>query len=278
MEVHAQSMKLLYNVNRVRPIIRPSRCITHSIRRRNIFTGLFFVSAKALKLQATTPAALAISGYIKDTGEQLHVYDLLQRKPQAVPSGIALSLIGDLSIASEEGFQSLEPLPPLSRDKLDDGSTIENESSEIAPKYEPSATLVPPELLPELMDDGLPEGDPDDAIQDTDHHIEDLADQKQCPDSDPSIPEDAMDDPDMFKNTINTYDAVDMKNCVNWNSDQDPEAKFFNREVQGWIKSDIEECIKGAKPRLYTYLDLQIKPIKGVVISEDYDPLPISCE
>lgn len=64
--------------------------------------------------------------------------------------------------------------------------------------------------------------------------LEDLTDQKQCPDFDPNLSEEAMDDLDMVKHTMSSYDTVDMKNCDNWSSDQDPEANYFTRHIHAW--------------------------------------------
>lgn len=73
----------------------------------------------------------------------------------------------------------------------------------------------------------------DEDAEDAWGDLEDLADQKQCPDFDPNIPADTIDDRDMVAHTMSDYDAVDMKNCDNWSSDQDREAARFTREVHG---------------------------------------------
>ena len=264
------------------------RYLAHFQLRCNMSTGLFLVSAKALKSQPTAPSALAISSYAEHNGQCLRAYDLLQCKAGENSPGIVLSVVRDLSTTCREGFQKLKPLPPLATDKLDDLSALECESIEVPPRYESSASddvPLPSELQPKAMPSGLPVADPEDKIQDFDEDaedawgdLEDLADQKQCPDFDPNIPKDATDDRGMVRHTMSSYDAVDMKNCENWSSDQDPEANCFTRDTHGWLKADVEECTRGAQPRLYQCLDISIKPIKNVIISEDYDPSPLSCE
>ena len=264
------------------------RYLAHFQLRRNMSTGLFLVSAKALNSQPTAPSALAISSYAGHNGQCLRVYDLLQYKAGEDPPGIVLSVVRDLSTTRREGFQKLEPLPPLATDKLDDVSALERESIKVPPRYEPSDpddVSLPSELQPKAMPSGLPEANPEDMIQDFDKDaedawgdLEDLADQKQCPDFDPNIPKDAIDDQDMVKHTMSSYDAVDMKNCDYWSSDQDLEANCFTRDIHGWLKADVEECTRGAQPRLYQRLNISIKPVKNVIISEDYDPSPLSCK
>ena len=189
-------------------------------------TGLIYISANALQSQPGDPAALAVSDYLNEAGEQLHMYECLQHGSQREPPGTALSVMRNSSITSKEAFQrKLNALPPLSRDKIDDISTLQNESSEMQSRYDlpvSDENHLPQELIAQAMDDGLPESDPNDAIQDTDHGLEVLVNLKQSPDFDPNIPADALDNQAMVKDTLETYDRVNMKNCDNWDPEQDP--------------------------------------------------------
>ena len=69
-----------------------------------------------------------------------------------------------------------------------------------------------------------------------------------------------------------------MKSCDNWSSDQDPEAARFTREIHGWLKADRRQCASGAQLKFYQRLDISLKLVKNVIISEDYDPSPLSCK
>ena len=248
-------------------------------------TGLLLVSAKALNSQPASPSASAILSYAEQHGQRLRVYNAWQYIAKEQPPGVALSIIEDTSGIASDRLQYLSPLPPLTKSELEDLSSLE-EGIEPPPRYEYSdidSEPLPPELQPIAMSDNLPEGDSDDAIQDVDHwdpDLEDLADQKLCPDFDPHWDDDGSTDEEMLKESMRDYDAVDMKNGVtNWSSGDDPEAKYYTQDVvHGWLRADVEDCAKGAQPKLYRRLEISIKPVSHVINSEDYDPSPLSCK
>ena len=246
-------------------------------------TGLFYVSAKALRSQPDAPSTLAISNFVKDNKQHLLVYDVMRAKSPREPPGIALSVLGALTEVKKESFQALKPLPPLLRNLLDNEPALEGGSGAREPKKAKELVddaPLPPELQPELIDDDLPEGDPEDAIQDSsDGGLEKLAALKQCPDFDPNIHEDIQSTPAFsHSRTLESYDLVDMKNCDQWEPEWDPEAGNFSHDVNhAWTRADVEDCTKEAAPRLYEQLDMQIKPIENVIISRDLETKPLSC-
>ena len=248
------------------------------LRSRNITTGLLLIPAKPLVEHPFAPSVLAISQLAMDCDSQLHTYSAIHKTKLDSKRGVAMALVHDVEKARQAISAHLTPLPTVigSLDEIPEPEVLDYE----LPEPDDDLIELPPHLQPQQMDDGIPYGDPEDAIQDTDWATPDvLADLKQCPDFDPNIdPSDVEDyDAESLKRSLDDYDAVDMKNCDNWTSRIDPEAPFFTRDDYGWLKADMDECSKGALPKLYEPLDVPNKTVREVIVSDDYEPSPLSC-
>ena len=195
--------------------------------------------------------------------------------------GVALALIDNIENLGKTIASQLTPLPVVTPDLTDDlpeAEVLEYEEPEPAEEDEVD---LPPELQPQPMDDGITWHDPEHAIHDDfEETPEILAALKECADYDPNIYPEMVKEcgASVLKQTLDEYDAVDMKNCGNWSRREDPEAPFFTRDDYAWLKADIQECSQGAVPKLYKRLDVPSNIIRDVIVSEDYTDLPLSCE
>lgn len=221
----------------------PSKC------HRTIKTGIFFVSAKPIALQPRDSAVEALSELTKAANLQFQTYEILENATQKRIPRLTLSIVYDITkfktltlpLASLPP-QAKDPDRPPSRSPLD----VEIDDDVEDPP-------LPPELQPVLQDDGFPptpEGE------------------------DPWKDWDEWDDDDESTD----YDALDLKNTPDFDPYQDHESKHYSIDVlDAWMKSDEEECSKGAQPRLYECLDIS-NETKAPIDSEDYGPEPIGCE
>ena len=195
---------------------------------------LLYVSTKPLDLYPNAPATIAIKKLM--ISRQLQLYDVIYSQTKTRPRGLALSLVD--SIKSIPQLDQLQVLPPQTEESIDAENKAEAYDAPLEEDQpDTDGPTLPPELRPVLQESGLPGpgGDMSTIITDTGDY---------------------------------DHDALDMKNLPDFDPDQDGEAEFYtNDAINAWIKTDQEECAKGAKPILFEKLNIVMKnmPSEGDV-------------
>ncbi|KAL8847611.1 MAG: hypothetical protein Q9221_007341 [Calogaya cf. arnoldii] len=195
-------------------------------------TGLLSVSTKPLDHYPSVPAAREINDIVKQQHRTLQFYDVMQRGKRSHPPGLALSLLTPFPTTGESIDRSAWLFPPLPPDTIIDAWHDElnlmklDLVEDIAVCNENDDYQLPLELQPVLQDDNLPNDERDGWI----------------------IYNDSGEDSD--------WDALDIKNLLDWDPDQDPEQDLFTDDVYAWVRRDEHETLRGTRPRFYTRLDI----------------------
>lgn len=203
-------------------------------------SGLLYVSARPFAVHAQSSVVSAIKHLVRGKQGKLRLYDVLQLESPAPLSGLALAFVNDLPTLKSKAASVLQALPQVLRDVITNDAAVRAnfaeaiKAREVAEKKELESSpgpFLPPELQPVLQESGLPQlpddHDPDTLIWDDDDQSD-------------------------------FGDDGDVKNTEDFDPDQDPEAEFYTEHVDAWMKADIEDCVRGAKPRLYSHLEVGV--------------------
>ncbi len=190
-----------------------------------------------MTVHVQSSAVSVIKHLVRGKQGKLRFYDVLQVESPAPLSGLALAFVNDLPTFKSKAASVLQALPQVPRDVITNDAAVRAnfaeaiKAREVAEQKElwnsPTRSL-PPELRPVLQESDLPQlpddYDPDTLIWDDDDHGDD----------------------------------GDFKNTDDFDPDQDPEAEFYTEHVDAWMKADIEDCVRGANPRIYSHLELGV--------------------
>lgn len=216
-------------------------------------SGLLYVSARPIAVHAQSSAVSAIKHLVSSKQGKLRLYDVWQLESPAPLSGLALAFVNDLPTFKSKAASALQALPQVPRCVITNDAAVRAnfaeaiKAREVAEKKERESLpdpIVPPELRPVLQESGLPQL-PDDYDLDT--LIWDDDDESDCGDS------------------------GDVKNTDDFDPDQDPEAEFYTEHVDAWMKADVEDCVRGAKPRFYSHLEVGV-PNDNASAADDPKP------
>ena len=218
--------------------------------------GLLYVSARSFALHAQSSAVSTIKHLVRGKQGKLRLYDVLQLDSPAPLSGLALAFVNDLPTFKSQVASVSKALPKVPRDVITNDAAVRANfaeairAREVVEKKElesSPAPCLPPESQPALQESGLPQlpdnHDPETLIWDDDDHGDD----------------------------------GDVKNTEDFDPDQDPEAEFYGECVDAWMKADIEDCIRGAKPRFYSQLEVGITNVNASAAGDPKSSIKSSC-
>ena len=219
-------------------------------------TGLFFIPSKPLEVHRKHPATLTTFNFVKGNGRELLLYETLQsHRHGPAPPGVALALFNDFASVKQQ--LSIGRLPPLASVSarcwtLEEARYARRCADEVAQdeinRIESDDFELPPHLIPQQMDDGIPMSD----------------DFEGMVESDPDL-EDSLDESD-YKNALPDYDP-----------DQDGADYIDNART--WIEADKKECLVGARARIYEGFDVPKDTSKNEHLnSELWEPKPVKGE
>ena len=222
-------------------------------------SGLLYVSARPFAVHAQSSAVSAIKDLVKGKQGKLRLYDVLQLESPAPLSGLALAFVNDLTTFKSKATSVLQALPQVPRNVITNSAAVRANFAEaikarkVAEKKELESApgpFMPPELQPVLQESGLPQlpddHNPDTLIWDDDEQSD-------------------------------FGDNGDVKNTEDFDPDQDPEAEFYTEHVDAWMKADIEDCVSGAKPRLYSQLEVGVAYDNASAADEPESNVESSC-
>lgn len=222
-------------------------------------SGLLYVSARPFAVHAQSSAVSAIKYLVRGKQGKLRLYDVLQLESPAPLSGLALAFVNDLPTFKSKAASVLQALPQVPRDVITNDAAVRAnfaeaiKAREVAEKKELESSpgpFLPPELQPVLQESDLPQlpddHDPDTLIWDDDDQSD-------------------------------FGDDGDVKNTEDFDPDQDPEAEFYTEHVDAWMKADIEDCVRGAKPRLYSHLEVGVASDNASAANDPEPNVESSC-